>query len=416
MDTQFDVVVVGAGLAGLTAGATAARGGARTLVLEAHRPGGRARTTQQEGCTLNLGAHALYRGGPGGRVLADLGVVPSGSPPPLARYRGSRDGELHQLPTGPTSLLRTTLLGTRSKVRLARLLSGLPRMDPAALAGTSVRGWLGGLDLRPDAESVVLALLRLGTYCPDVDSFGADAALAQLQSAASGGVLYLHGGWSQLTDALGAASEVRPSSPVRAIEPAAGRFEVRTDDGPIVAGQVVVAAGPPAAARALLPEPPEWADLGAPVTAACLDLGVRRVPSPGYVLGIDAPLYATTQGPPARQAPEGQAVVGVLRYGARSAELDRPELDAQRRLCGVADDDVVFERFLASMTVAGSFPRAEAGGMRGRPTTADTGTPGIHLAGDWVGPDGLLADGALASGQDAGRQALRALEQTGRTV
>ena len=239
MDTQFDVVVVGAGLAGLTAAATAVRGGARTLVLEAHRPGGRARTTEREGCTLNLGAHALYRGGPGARVLADLGIVPSGSPPPLARYRGSRDGELHQLPTGPSSLLRTTLLGTRSKVRLGRLLSGLPRMDPAALAGTSVRGWLDGLDLRPDAESVVLALLRLGTYCPDVDSFGADAALAQLQSAASGGVLYLHGGWSQLTDALAAASEVRPSSPVRAIEPAAGRFEVRTDDGPIVAGPVV---------------------------------------------------------------------------------------------------------------------------------------------------------------------------------
>ena len=49
MDNEFDVVVAGAGLAGLAAAATAARGGARTLVLEAHRPGGRARTTERGG-------------------------------------------------------------------------------------------------------------------------------------------------------------------------------------------------------------------------------------------------------------------------------------------------------------------------------------------------------------------------------
>ncbi|HEX7459355.1 MAG TPA: hypothetical protein VF279_01915, partial [Acidimicrobiales bacterium] len=53
------------------------------------------------------------------------------------------------------------------------------------------------------------------------------------------------------------------------------------------------------------------------------------------------------------------------------------------------------------------------GGLRGRPAVGDTGTPGIHLAGDWVGPDGLLADAALASGYAAGRRALDALERAG---
>ncbi|HEY4928813.1 MAG TPA: FAD-dependent oxidoreductase [Acidimicrobiales bacterium] len=415
MDNEFDVIVVGAGLAGLAAAATTSRGGARTLVLEAHRPGGRARTTEREEFTLNLGAHALFCGGSGARVLADLGVVPAGTAPPLRRYMGSLDGALHRLPTDAGSLLRTSLLGIRSKVQLASFLARLPRMDPADLAGTSTRSWLDDLDLRTDGEAIALALLRLGTYCPDVDHFGADAALSQLQIAASGGVHYLHGGWSQLTDALSATIEVRPSAAVRALEPAAGRIEVRTDDGTVVARQVVVAVGPPAVARPLLPEPPGWGELGDPVTAACLDVGARRVPSPGYVLGIDVPLYATTQGPPARQAPAGHAVVGVLRYGARSAELDRPELEAYRRLCGVADEDVVFERFLASMTVAGTMPRAEAGGMRGRPAVGDTGTPGILLAGDWVGPDGLLADAALASGHAAGTRALDAVARTGRT-
>ena len=416
MDNEFDVVVVGAGIAGLTAAATASAGGARTLVLEAHRPGGRARTTEREGFTLNLGAHALYRGGAGAKVLAGLGLTPTGAAPPIGRYKGSLDWELHHLPTGPSSLLRTSVLGVRSKAQLAHFLTRLPHMHSGALAGTSTRTWLDGLGLRLDAEAVALALLRIGTYCPDVDHFGADAALAQLQIAVSGGVLYLDGGWSQLTGLLAQNIDVRTSTPARVLEPTAGQIEVGTDEGPVVARQVVLAVGPPAAARALLPEPPDWGDLGGPVTAACLDLGVRRVPSPGYVLGIDAPLYATTQGPPARQAPAGQAVVGVLRYGARSAELDRPDLDAHRRLCGVADEDIVFERFLASMTVAGTMPRAEAGGMPGRPTVGDTGTPGIHLAGDWVGPDGLLADASLASGHAAGRRALDALDRTARSA
>ena len=416
MDNQFDVVVVGAGIAGLTAAATSAAGGATTLVLEAHRPGGRARTTEREGFSLNLGAHALYRGGAGSRVLADLGIVPQGSPPPLGEYQGSVNGVLHQLPTGPGSLLRTSLLGGRSKAQLGVLLSRMPRMNPSDLTGISTRAWLDDIGLRPDAEAVVLALLRLQTYCPDVDQFAADAALGQLQIGASEGVLYLDGGWSQLTDALGAATEVRTSVPARALEPAAGRIEVVTDAGPIVARQVVVAVGTPSAAMSLLPEPPDWGELSGPVTAACLDIGARRVPSPGYVLGIDVPLYATVQGPPARQAPAGQAVVGVLRYGARSASLDRTELEAHRRLCGVTDEDVVFERFLASMTVAGTLPRAETGGMRGRPSVGATGTPGIHLAGDWVGPDGLLADASLASGHAAGRRALDELDRTARST
>ena len=60
-----NMVVVGAGLAGLTAAITAAEGGAQVTVLEAREhAGGRARTAVVGGFHLNQGAHALYRGGP----------------------------------------------------------------------------------------------------------------------------------------------------------------------------------------------------------------------------------------------------------------------------------------------------------------------------------------------------------------
>jgi glycine/D-amino acid oxidase-like deaminating enzyme len=410
MTTNHDVIVIGGGLAGLAAGAAATAGGASTVVLEAHRPGGRARTTERDGFVFNHGAHALYVGGAGMAVLRDLGVRPRGTAPPVRRYRVLVGGEQHLLPSGPATLLRTTCLGARDKAQFGKLLALLPRLDARTLAGRSAADWLRDHDLRPPAEALVRALLRLATYAADLDELGADAAVGQLQAAAKSGVIYVDGGWAQLIDALHAKVEVRPGAAARRVESDRGGVTVHTDDGVLTAGAAVLAPGAPDALRALLPDDPGWGDLGEPVTAACLDVGVRRVPDPGYVLGVDEPLYGTTQSPPARQTATGGAVVGVIRYGARTADEDRPQLEAHLGQVGVAEEDVVVRRFLARMVVAGALPRAASGGLPGRPGITATGLPNVFAAGDWIGPEGLLADAALASGQAAGLAALRAID------
>jgi phytoene dehydrogenase-like protein len=402
MTNEWDLIVVGGGLAGLTAAATAQQRGAKVLVVEAHQPGGRARTVQRDGFIFNMGGHALYRGGPGWKVLHTVGITPDGQAPPMDRYQALVDGHQHRLPTGPGSLLRTGALGMRSRAQLAVLLARLPRMNPASLSTTSVADWLGSFRLRPDADALVRALIRLSTYTADVDEFSADAAVSQLQAASTAGVLYLHGGWRQLVDALGQTLEVRSGIDVTGVEPTRDGVEVHTRDGDLTASRAVLATGAPRAVQRLLPADPGWGDLGSPLTAACLDLGVSRPPDPGYVLSLDDPVYATTQSPPARQAPKGQAVVVAIRYGARSAEADRAQLDAVVAEAGVRPGDVVNSRFLAHMTVAGAIPQARNGGLSGRPGVEDTGVPGVTMAGDWVGPAGLLADAALASGHTAG--------------
>ena len=77
--------MIGAGLAGLAAGATAIRAGSATLVLDAHLPGGRARISKRDGFVFNRGLHALYQSGAGWEVLRGLGIEPQGSPPPGPR-------------------------------------------------------------------------------------------------------------------------------------------------------------------------------------------------------------------------------------------------------------------------------------------------------------------------------------------
>ncbi|MGC9221701.1 MAG: hypothetical protein ACP5H2_10190 [Solirubrobacteraceae bacterium] len=173
-----------------------------------------------------------------------------------------------------------------------------------------------------------------------------------------------------------------------------------------------MAVGGPSATARLLPDAPDWGELGPTVGAACLDVAVHVPPAPGYVLGLDRPLYASVQGPPARLAPPGAAVVSVTKYGASTPDVDRGESGAHLSVAGVAAAGVVHERFLAKMVVAETSCRPELGGLEGRPAVEATGTPGVFMAGDWVGPAGLLAGASLASRHAAGLAALRHISGT----
>ena len=416
-----DTIVVGGGLSGLTAAAFLARSGCPVSVLErATAPGGRAATRESNGFYLNLGAHALYRGGHGSRVLDELGVArPGGIPKPSGAYALDRS-VAHALPGGFVSLLTTGLFGLAAKLEAGRFLAGLARIDAAALDRTSVREWIDASMRHPDVRRFTHALVRLASYANAPDTMSAGVAVRQLQAALASNVSYLDHGWQTLVDGIRACAEeagarLRTAAAVTGVERTSdGRVAgVQLRDGELVAARTVVVALDAPAAADVLPDglARRHAAAATPVLAGCLDVALKSLPRPRatFALGVDEPVYFSVHSASARLAPEGGALIHLGWYVGD----DAPEAKTvERRLEGVLDrlqpgwrDVIVERRFLPRMAVVSALATAADGGLSGRPDAAVLETPGLFLAGDWVGPDGWLADSALASGRRAAQLA-----------
>ncbi|HZS01961.1 MAG TPA: FAD-dependent oxidoreductase [Chloroflexota bacterium] len=415
-----DVIVVGGGLAGLAAATYLARGG-RTVTLfeQAADLGGRARTQEAAGFRLNLGPHALYEAGPGAQVYRELGIQYSGCKPG-AEGCLVRGGRLYPLPTNPLALGRTELLSRRDKLALVPTILRIARTDPATVAHLPLDQWLRQAVPAPGLRDVIGMFLRVATYSNDPDRQSAGAALAQLRLALTAGVRYLDGGWQTLVDGLRRAAEaagvaIVERGKVAAVLRDAAVRGVRLADGTAWAADAVVVAGSPALASELVRDGAptvlhRWAEAAIPMWVASLDVGLERLPNPRARLafGVDAPLYLSTHSAWARLAPEGGALIHVARYlGAAPAEDPRA---VERELEGLLDlaqpgwrAALVARRFLPHVLVSNALVTAAQGGTAGRPGPIVPDIPGLYVAGDWVGPEGMLADASLASARQAAR-------------
>ena len=284
---------------------------------------------------------------------------------------------------------------------------------PAPWATAARSDWIASLELRPDAEGLVTMLTRVATYTPDLSVLSADAGVRQLQMALVDGVDYLDGGWQQLVDGLvGVAEHARggscaPAHGVTSVVPApAGegwlvglgdRHEV------IRPPSVVLALGSPAAtARRARPGPGLGAGLGA---------GGRRhrgLPRPGAAPGA-APTPSCSAStdpstcPPMRRPPTWPRRARPWCTSCATVRAPRrptpPSCGSWRGAAGIEQADVITDRFLRPH---GGRPRAapaRAGPGRASRRSRWPGFEGVFVAGDWVGPDGLLADASLASAE-----------------
>lgn len=420
---EAEVVVVGGGLAGLTAAVFVAKSGHRVLVREARgRLGGRSLSDERNGFYLNQGPHALYEGGAAKAVLDELGIRVAGAAPTLDG-RFLFDGDLFLAPGGAATLLKTKALGVRAKLQLGKVLATLPILKSSKYSGVSAQSWIDDAVSDERARGMLMSLVRLTSYADVAHELSADLAISQMQLGLGAGVRYLDHGWQSIVDAL---RDAALSTGLVTIETGNKVSELPDERCVILALN---------SAQAVAGLTGVDLDVGPPAHTASLDLGLSRAPDLDFVLGGDKSLYFSNHSVSANVAPKGQHLVSVAAYLGGSGHgcfpdtdqdpFERSALDDFATVCGVRKDDIVESRYLRRMVAASSLPTVALGGMPGRPdiyavdSTQGVSAKGVSgrqvsgqtvlVAGDWVGPTGHLADASMASAKRAALAAVAKL-------
>lgn len=421
-DSDADTVIVGGGLAGLTAACYLGRAGRRvTLFEKAPVLGGRGTSQDHDGFQFNRGIHALYTGGAASEVLTDLGVEFSGGSP--SDVHALSDGTFYRAPTSGRSFVSSGLFSVWEKLELIRLFTRIARMEAEDVEDVSVQEWLDANVTRPRLRSFLEANARTFVYSAALDVISADVFIRKTQRTLANPIVYVDGGWQTVVDGLQETAEaagvnVRTGTQVARVEEDAGTVQgVRLQNGETIPASSVVLATTPTQAVSLVPTGSEsqladLVDSMVPARVACLTVALDELPDPEHtvVQNLDEPCFMSTQSVYSRVAPEGAALIYAFKQlDPRSdGDPDRDERDLEALLDEAQPgwrSVLVKRQFLPRIQAVGMLPTAETGGYSGRPGPDVSGIHGLLVAGDWVGP-GFLSDASFGSGREAARRIL----------
>lgn len=317
---RVDIVVVGAGLAGLTAARALNRDGLRVAVLEARdRVGGRVHSVPLGGTTVDLGGQWI---GPGQERMYAL-AREMGAPLVRTHTAGETlyrlDGRLrrggHRPPLGPLALLDAYQIQRRLD-RLARSADpAQPGAMPAAhaLDAQSVEGWLRSVAWTSGARAFWRLLAEAGA-CASAAEVSTLALAVQLKTTGGTGPLetaeqaFLVGGAGRVAERLAEAvpDAVHLGCAVRQIEHSGTGVTVYAGSKAWRADAVVVAM-PPALTVRIAYDPPlpalrdgltQRVGQGAVVKCLCVYATPfwRRDGLSGAVLDAHGPITAVLDG------------------------------------------------------------------------------------------------------------------------
>jgi protoporphyrinogen/coproporphyrinogen III oxidase len=359
-----DILVIGGGIAGLSAALSLQASGARFLLVESgDRLGGVIRTERRDGFVMEAGPDAILAQKPEGVALCrELGLQDRLVPANAARSTVFVlvRGRLHAMPDGlmlgvPSRIwpmVKTGLFSWPAKLRMAGDLALRPR--PGA-EDESIASFLRR-HFGPEVVERLGEPLLAGIHSGDPDRLSMAStfprfvemerrtgslirALRRAKPAPKGTAAFvsLQGGLQELVDAAAArlpASSVRTGWAGDAIHPDGAGWRVSGPAGSVRASRLIVAVPPSAAARLLGPVDAELASLLAQirsVSTAVVHLGYRRedVGHPLEGFGVVVPVteglrtkalsFVSSKFP--GRAPEGHVLVRGFLGGARDPQV-----------------------------------------------------------------------------------------------
>ncbi len=398
LPVRADVVVVGAGLAGLAAAVRLQEAGIEAIVVEASDGvGGRVRTDVVDGFRLDRGFQLLNPAYPEAQALLDLEALelrPFTPGAVVCTRRGRHTlADPRRLPGAALQSLTAPVGSVKEKVAAGSWLAGLGLRSADTIRATPDRPFHDELAARGVGDPMTEKVLRpfLSGVLAETELSSSQRVVSMLLRSFARGVPSVPAlGMQALPDQL--AARLQPGSVhlgtcVTHVE----RGLVRTDAGRVEAGAVVVAVDPVAAGELGVPGArmrslTTWwyAADEAPAERPLLHLdGERRGPVANTVVMTNAaPTYSS----------DGRALVAVTAVGAR------PDVEALARahageLYGV---DSVAWQLLRADVIERALPEHPAG----QPLRQRVGLGGgLFVAGDHR--DTPSIQGALVSGRRA---------------
>ncbi|WP_161881641.1 NAD(P)/FAD-dependent oxidoreductase [Deinococcus alpinitundrae] len=411
----MDVIVIGAGLAGLTAARTLQRAGKRVRVLEASAVvGGRVQSRERSGFTLDAGYQVLFEAYPAVERQLDLSALDLVRIPPSAAIRlGTKEellGDPRRDPGVIPGLLTARSLTVKDRLLFGRLAASVAVVPPHTLLtgpDEPTHAYLGRMGFSNTVLERFFAPFFGGIFLRRDLSTSARLFRYYLRMLLSGPVSLPRHGMSVLSGQL--ASELTSSGAItfnaRALKltPHSRGVSVTTSLGELDAPQVIVATDPPSAAQ-LLGEDVSRGSVSSTYLYYAVDTApdaqFRLLLNPVGGLGNSALInnaqWLSHLLP--ERAPVGQHLLTVTVLG--NPELDDAALDTAVRaeLSVWYGPQVAALRTLAVERIAhAQYPQSP--GYAAQLPGHTTRLPGVLLAGEITSMSGI--QGALESGERA---------------